>query len=42
MVPHLSTAQSGPLLDLEQRILNAQPAIEHWLRTQWLEHTPPF
>ncbi len=42
MVPHLATAQSGPLLDLEQRILNAQPAIEHWLRTQWLEHTPPF
>jgi len=42
MVPHLSIAHSGPLLDLEQRILNAQPAIEHWLRTQWLEHTPPF
>jgi len=42
MVPHLSIAQCGPLLDLEQRILNAQPAIEHWLRTQWLEHTPPF
>ena len=42
MVPHLSTALSGPLLDLEKRILNAQPAIEHWLRTQWLEHTPPF
>jgi glutamate--cysteine ligase len=42
MVPHLSTALTGPLLDLEQRILHAQPAIEHWLRTQWLEHTPPF
>jgi glutamate--cysteine ligase len=42
MVPHLSTAQNGPLLDLEQRILTAQPAIEHWFRTQWLEHTPPF
>ena len=42
MVPHLSTALSGPLLDLERRILEAQPAIEYWLRTQWLEHTPPF
>ncbi len=42
MVPHLSIAQQGPLLDLERRILNAQPAIEHWLRTKWLEHTPPF
>ena len=42
MVPHLTTALTGPLLNLEQRILNAQPAIEHWFRTQWLEHTIPF
>ncbi|MBI3902130.1 MAG: glutamate--cysteine ligase [Nitrosomonadales bacterium] len=42
MVPHLATALKGPLLDLEHRILNAQPAIEHWFRTQWQEHTPPF
>lgn len=42
MVPHLATALNGPLLDLEHRILNAQPAIEHWFRTQWLEHTIPF
>ena len=42
MVPHLTTALKGPLLDLEQRILTAQPGIEHWFRTQWLEHTPPF
>src|SRR5512135_1321530 len=42
MVPHLTTALKGPLLDLEQRILTAQPVIEHWFRTQWLEHTPPF
>ena len=42
MVPHLTTALSGPLLDLERRIINAQPAIEHWFRTQWLEHTIPF
>jgi glutamate--cysteine ligase len=42
MVPHLSTALTGPLLDLERRILDAQPAIEHWFRSQWQEHTPPF
>jgi glutamate--cysteine ligase len=42
MVPHLTTALKGPLLELEQRILTAQPTIEHWFRTQWLERTPPF
>jgi len=42
MVPHLATALKGPLLDLEHRILKAQPIIEHWFRTQWQEHTIPF
>ncbi len=42
MVPHLTTAQNGTLLDLEHRILKAQPAIEHWFRLQWLEHAVPF
>ncbi|MDP2805045.1 MAG: glutamate--cysteine ligase [Gallionellaceae bacterium] len=42
MVPHLTTALKGPLLELEQRIITAQPTIEHWFRTQWLERTPPF
>ncbi len=42
MVPHLTTALKGPLLELEQRIIAAQPTIEHWFRTQWQEHTPPF
>ncbi|GGP25461.1 glutamate--cysteine ligase [Silvimonas amylolytica] len=41
-VPHLTTALSGPLLDLERRILSAQPEIEHWFRNQWQESTPPF
>jgi len=41
-VPHLVTAQTGPLLDLEQRILDALPAIERWFRLQWHEHLPPF
>ena len=42
MVPHLTTALKGPLLDLERRFLTEQPSIERWLRTQWLEHTVPF
>ena len=41
-VPHLTTALTGPLLDLEKRVLAAMPEIEGWFRTQWQEHTPPF
>jgi glutamate--cysteine ligase len=41
-VPHLTTAQSGPILDLEQRILDAQGDIEAWLRLQWRTTPPPF
>jgi glutamate--cysteine ligase len=36
------TAQGGRLLELEKQFLDAQPAIEHWLRSQWLEHAAPF
>ena len=42
MVPHLATALTGPLLDLEKKILEATPAIERWFRLEWQEHTPPF
>ncbi len=42
MVPHLVTALNGPLLDLEQKVLAATPAIERWFRLEWQEHTPPF
>ena len=42
MVPHLTTALNGPLLALEKSILSAMPKIEHWFRTQWLEHSSPF
>ncbi len=42
MVPHLITALTGPLLDLERRFLDSMPTIEHWFRTQWLEHAVPF
>lgn len=41
-VPHLTTALRGPMLDLEQRILNAMPTIEHWLRRKWQDHAVPF
>ncbi len=42
MVPHLTTALTGPLLDLEKRFLDDSTRIEQWLRSQWQEHTPPF
>lgn len=42
MVPHLTTALTGPLLDLERRLLSAMPTTEHWLRSQWNEHPVPF
>jgi glutamate--cysteine ligase len=42
MVPRLTTALTGPLLDLERRILREAAAIEHWFRQNWQEHTPPF
>ena len=41
-VPHFTTALKGPLLELERRILQAMPAIEHWLRGHWQEHATPF
>ena len=41
-VPHLTTALTGPLLELESRILAAQPHIEHWFRKQWNNHAAPF
>ena len=41
MVPHLITALSGPLLDLESKVLEATPTIERWFRLEWQEHTPP-
>ncbi len=42
MVPHLTTALTGPLRELEQRILDGSPAIERWLRLWWKAHEPPF
>ena len=42
MVPHLITALTGPLLELESKVLEATPTIERWFRLEWQEHTPPF
>lgn len=42
MVPHLTTALNGPLLDLERCFLTALPNIEHWFRKQWQEHAAPI
>ena len=42
MVPHLTTALTGPLLELERQFLDNQTEIEQWFRSQWLETTPLF
>ena len=42
MVPHLITALTGPINELEQRVIESTPAIERWFRLERLEHTPPF
>ena len=41
-VPFLTTALTGPLQDLERRLLSQQPQIECWLRQQWRKDPPPF
>lgn len=41
-VPHLETALTGPLLELEKKFLNAQVTIESWFRNQWQQTPPPF
>jgi glutamate--cysteine ligase len=42
MVPHFITSLTGPLLDLERRLLEGSTSIERWFRLGWQEHTPPF
>ena len=42
MIPHLTTALTGPLQELEKRVLESSTTIEHWFRGKWQEHTPPF
>jgi len=42
MVPHLTTSLTGPVLELEQKILDLRPTIERWFRAQWQAHTLPI
>lgn len=41
-LPHLITAESGPLKALEQKILENQINIEKWFREKWQATPPPF
>ncbi|MGQ0587246.1 MAG: glutamate--cysteine ligase [Gammaproteobacteria bacterium] len=41
-VPRLTTALSGPLLQLEQTLLARATDIEAWLRAEWRETPAPF
>lgn len=41
-VPHLQTALTGPLLELEQHLLNHQADIECWFRKQFKQTPAPF
>jgi len=41
-VPHLTTALSGPLLQLERHLLDQQAEIEGWFRRQWQLTNAPF
>lgn len=41
-VPHLTTAMSGPLNQVEDHLLDNQTRIESWFRSQWRSHQEPF
>ena len=41
-VPHLTTALSGPLNIIESTILDYQPRIESWFRSQWRKTPVPL
>jgi len=41
-VPHLTTALTGPLLQIERHMLDQQAEIESWLRRQWQLTSAPF
>ncbi len=42
LVPHLTTAQSGPLQEIEQRFLDEQAKIETWFRKAWQSTPAPI
>ncbi|STX29608.1 glutamate--cysteine ligase [Legionella beliardensis] len=41
-VPHLTTANSGPLYHVEKIILSQVATIESWFRQKWQETPPPL
>ncbi|MBK8162022.1 MAG: glutamate--cysteine ligase [Gammaproteobacteria bacterium] len=41
-VPHLTTVLNGPLLLLEQHLLDQQTEIESWFRQEWKKTAAPF
>jgi len=41
-VPHLTTALTGPLLAIEERLLQRQTEIEQWFHEGWLATPAPF
>jgi len=41
-VPHLTTALSGPLHQVESHLLDHQTEIESWFRNQWRHNQEPF
>jgi glutamate--cysteine ligase len=41
-VPHLTTALTGPLQEIEAHLLQNQAGIERWFRSQWLQTPAPF
>ena len=41
-VPHLTTALSGPLQEIESHLLGHQVEIERWFRQEWLATPAPF
>jgi len=41
-VPHLTTALTGPLHEIEESLLAQQASIERWFRSQWLQTPAPF
>lgn len=41
-IPHLTTAQNGPMLELERHLLVHQARVETWFREQWLKTPAPF
>jgi glutamate--cysteine ligase len=42
VVPHLTTALTGPLQEIETHLLQNQAGIERWFRSQWLLTPAPF